>query len=137
MFRTPLPSPCRVKIENGTQSKRCEIDRLLTKDFSQNFKERYHHKRKESQGSNPKNYLPEEAPQRKSSKDISLCKSFDFSKGVIRVAKIAFSLERLHGMTIGTEFGRTFFAGFFFKCLFFSGANEKIHLEKNSQKPSQ
>ena len=37
------------------------MDRLLTQDFSQNFKERNHHKRKESQGSNPKNCLPGEA----------------------------------------------------------------------------
>ena len=33
--RTPLPNPCRFKIKNGTQSKRCEIDRLLTKGFIQ------------------------------------------------------------------------------------------------------
>ena len=44
--RTPLPNPCRIEIKSGAQSKRCEIDRLLTKDFTQNFKERYHHKRK-------------------------------------------------------------------------------------------
>ena len=60
--RTPLPNPCWVKIKNGTQSKQREIDRLLTNSFAQNFKERYHHKRKKSQGSNPKNCLPEEAP---------------------------------------------------------------------------
>ena len=93
--------------------------------------------RKESQRSNPKNCILEEVPQGKSSKDVSLRKSFDFSKGVIRFAKIAFSLERLYGMTTGTEFGRTFFAVFFFNCLFFSEAMEKIHLEKTSQKPSQ
>ena len=44
-------------MKNGTQSKRCEIDRLLTKHVTQNFEER-----KESQGSNLKNCLPEEAP---------------------------------------------------------------------------
>ena len=60
--RTPLPNPCRVKITNGTQSKRCEIGRLLTKGFNQIFKERHHHRRMESQGSNPKNCLPEKAP---------------------------------------------------------------------------
>ena len=59
--RTPLPKSCRLKIKNGTQSKRCEIDRLLTKGFTQIFKERHHHKRKESQESNTKNSLPEEA----------------------------------------------------------------------------
>ena len=58
----PLPNPYWVKIKNGTQSKRCEIVRLLTKAFTQIFKERYHHKRNESQGSNPKNCVPEEAP---------------------------------------------------------------------------
>ena len=60
--RTPLPNPRRVKIKNDTQSKRCEIDCLLTKGFTQIFKERYHHKRKESQGSNTRNFFPEEAP---------------------------------------------------------------------------
>ena len=44
-------------------------------------------KRKESQRSNPKSFLPEEAP-----KDMSLYESIDFSKGI---AKITFSLERL------------------------------------------
>ena len=58
----PLPNPYWVKIKNGAQSKRCEIDRLLTKAFTQIFKERHHHKRNESQGSNPKNCVPEEAP---------------------------------------------------------------------------
>ena len=52
----------------------------FTKDFTQNFKERYHHKRKESQALNPKNGLPEEAQQEKSPKDISLYQSFDFSE---------------------------------------------------------
>ena len=51
--RTPHPNPCRVKIKNGTQSKRCDCP--LTKGFTQIFKKRYHHKRKGSQGSNPKN----------------------------------------------------------------------------------
>ena len=44
--RTALPNRCRVEIKSGAQIKRCEIDRLLTKDFTQNFKERYHHKKK-------------------------------------------------------------------------------------------
>ena len=48
-------------MKNVTQSKQCEIDRLLTKGFTQIFKERHHHKRKESQESNTKNSLPEEA----------------------------------------------------------------------------
>ena len=47
-------------------------------------------KRKESQRSNPKNCLPEEA-----SKDMSFYESFDFSEGGIGVAKIAFSFQRL------------------------------------------
>ena len=32
---------------------------------------------------------------------------------LVRVVKIAFSLEKLYGMTIWTEFGRTSFVGFF------------------------
>ena len=43
-------------------------------------------KRKESQRSNTKNCLPEEAP-----KDMSLYESFGFSEGDIGVAKHAFS----------------------------------------------
>ena len=46
LFNKPTPNPCRVEIKSGTQSKRCEIDRLLTKDFTQTFKKRYRHKRK-------------------------------------------------------------------------------------------
>ena len=49
-----------------------KIDCLLTKVFTQNFKERYHHKREESQRSNLKNCLPEEAPKENSPKDMSL-----------------------------------------------------------------
>ena len=45
---------------------------------------------------------------------MSLYESFDFSEGDIGVAKIAFSLERLYyGRIFLTEFGGTFFAGFF------------------------
>ena len=44
-------------------------------------------KRKESQRSNPKNCLSEEAP-----KDMSLYESFDFSEGGIVVDKVVFSL---------------------------------------------
>ena len=113
----PLPNLCRVKIKNGTQSKRCEIDRLFIKSFTQNFKKRYHYKRKESQGSNPKNCLLEKAPEEKSHKDMSLCESFDFSEGVFRVAKIAFSLERLYGrifLTLGEHYFQGFFPSVFF-----------------------
>ena len=39
--------------------------------------------------------------------------SIDMSEGVIEVAKIAFSLERPYGRIFLTEFGGTFFAGFF------------------------
>ena len=38
------------------------MDRLFTKGFTQNFKERYHHKGKESPRSNPENCISEEAP---------------------------------------------------------------------------
>ena len=66
---------------------------------------------------------------------MSLYESFDFSEGVINVAKFAFSLERLYERIFLTEFGRTFFAGFF-PGVFFSKAKEKIHREKNPQKHS-
>ena len=59
---------------------------------------------------------------------MSLYGSCDFSEGVIEVAKIAFSLERVYGRIFLTEFRGTFFAGFF-PGLFFS-TKEKIHREK-------
>ena len=99
-----------------------KIDRLLTNNFTENFEERYCHKRKETQGSNLKNCLPEKAPKEKSLK--SLYDSFDFSEGVIGVAKIAISLERLYKRVFLTEFGGTYFAGFFSRCLFFLGQGE-------------
>ena len=52
---------------------------------------------------------------------MSLYEQFDFSEGVIEVAKIAFSLERRIFLT---EFGETFFTGFFPDCLFFLGQGE-------------
>ena len=36
-----------------------------------------------------------------------------YPRRLVRVVKIAFSLEKLYGMTIWTEFGRTSFVGFF------------------------
>ena len=68
-----VPNNCRVKINNGTQSERCEIFSkkifYLTKVLLKISKKDI--KRKESQRSNPKYYLPEEAP-----KDMSLYESF-------------------------------------------------------------
>ena len=61
---------------------------LLTKSFTQNFKEKYYHKRKENQVSNMKNLLPEEAPKGKSAKDMSLYKSFDFLKELSGLQKL-------------------------------------------------
>ena len=36
-----------------------------------------------------------------------------YPRRLVRVVKIAFSLEKLYGMTIWTEFGRTSFVDFF------------------------
>ena len=44
---------------------------------------------------------------------MSLYESCDFSEGVLEVAKIVFSRERVYGRTFLTEFGGTYFAGFF------------------------
>ena len=71
-----------------------KIDCLLTKSFTQTFKERYHHKRKESQVSNLKNFLPEEAPKEKSAEDMSLYEHSIFWR-VVGVPKVGSSLERL------------------------------------------
>ena len=110
-----------------------KIDRPLSWRFTQNFKERYHHKRKESQVSNLKSCLPEEAPKEKPAKDMSKrrakIESFDFSEGFIGVGKIATSLERLYGGIFLTEFGWNIFAGCF-PCLVLFFANAKCAAKK-------
>ena len=84
-----------------------KIDLYLTKVLLKISKKDI--KRKESQRSNPKNCLPEEAP-----KDMSLYESFDFFEKEISFAKIAFSLERLYyGRIFLTEFGGHFLSAFF------------------------
>ena len=60
---------------------------------------------------------------------MSLYESCDFSKGVIEVATIAFSLERVYGRIFLTEFGGTFFASFF-PGLFFLDMEENTHRKK-------
>ena len=59
---------------------------------------------------------------------MSLYGSCDFSEGVIEVAKIAFSLERVYGRIFLTAFGEHFLHTFF--PVFFSQAKENIHREK-------
>ena len=86
-------------------------DCLLTKGFTQNFKERYYHKRGESQGSNLENCLPKEAPQEKSPKSLNA------------------NNERLYGRIFLTEFGETFLQAFF-KVSFFLRLRRK-HTSKN------
>ena len=60
---------------------------------------------------------------------MNLYESCDFSEGVIEVAEIAFSLERVYGRIILTEFGGAFFAGFF-PGLFFFGQGENTSPKK-------
>ena len=55
---------------------------------------------------------------------MSLYELSNYSEGVIGVAKIGFSLERLYGRIFLIEFGRTFFCGLFSRCLFFLGQGE-------------
>ena len=55
--------------------------------------------------------------------------SCDFSEGIIEVAKIVFSLERVYGRIFLTEFGGTFFAGSF-PGLFFLGQGENTPWKK-------
>ena len=86
-----------LKIKNGTQSKRCEIfikiDRLLNKRFTQNFKERYHHKRRNQVSNMEKKLLPEEAPKEKSARDMNLYELFNFLKELSGLQKLRFPLE--------------------------------------------
>ena len=90
-----------------------KIDRLLIKSFTQNFKERYHHKRKENQVSNMKNFLPEEAPKEKSAKDMSLYESFDFLKELSGLQKLHLLLKnKMDGyfwLSLGNIYLRAFF----------------------------
>ena len=95
------------------------------KSFTRNYKEKYDQKRKERQGSNQKNCLPEEALKEKSPKDMGVHESVDCSKGVLGVAKVACSLEILYyGRIFLTEFGGTFFCQHFSCCLFLLGQEE-------------
>ena len=55
---------------------------------------------------------------------MNLYESFDFSEGVIEVAKIAFSLERASGRILLTEFWKNIFCRFFSRGLFFLGQGE-------------
>ena len=106
-----------------------KIDRPLTKSFIQNFKERYHHKRKESQVSNLKNFLPEEAPKEKSAKDMSLYESFDFLKELSGFQKLHLPLKDYMDGYYWLSLVEHFFAGSL-PGVFFSQAKEKIHQEK-------
>ena len=90
-----------------------KINRLLTKSFTQNVKERYHYKRKESQVSDLKSFLPEEAAKEKYAKEYKFMRIIRFSERVFGVAKIASFVERLYGRIFLTEFRGTFFVGFF------------------------
>ena len=61
---------------------------------------------------------------------MSLCESCNFSEGVIEVATIVFSLERVYGRIFLTEFGGIFFASFF-PGLFFLDIEENTHRKKS------
>ena len=90
-----------------------KIDRLVTKSFTQNFKERYHHKRKENKVSNMKHFLPEEAPKEKSAKGMSLYKSFDFLKELSGLKKLHLpwkdSMDGYFWLSLRNIFLRAFF----------------------------
>ena len=71
---------------------------------------------------------------------MSLYQLCDFSKGVMEVAKIAFSLERVYGWIFLTEFGGIVFPGFFPGLYFGKGENtlrkkpRRNSVNKNSSK---
>ena len=67
---------------------------------------------------------------------MSLYESCDFSEGVIKVAKIKFSLERVHGRIFLTQFEGKFFAGIF-PGPFFLRPRRKYTAKKTPQKLSQ
>ena len=125
---TPVTNPSRVKIKNGAQIKRCEIDRLLTKGFTQIFKEK-HHKRKKVKRQIRKIASQKKHPMENPRKIWVYTSHLIFMKELSRFLKIVFSRERVYGRIFLTEFGGTFFAGLYPDL--FSLAKEKIHREKN------
>ena len=60
---------------------------------------------------------------------MSLYESCDFPEGVIKITKIEFSLERVHGRIFLTQFEAIFFAGIF-PSLFFFGQGENTPRKK-------
>ena len=113
-----------------------KIHRLLTKSFTQIFKERYHHNRKKSRVLNLKKFLPEEAAKEKPAKDMSLSESFDFLTELSELQKLYLPLKVYMDVYFWLSLEEYFFV-VFFSGVFFSQAKEKIHREKNPQKLSQ
>ena len=99
------------------------VDRLLTKSFTQNFKERYRNKKKKSSIKSEK-FSPRTNTQGKICQRHEFIRITRFSEGVIGVAKILSSFEKLYGRIFLTEFGGTFFCWLFSRCLFFFGEGE-------------
>ena len=73
-----------------------------------------------------KNFLPEEAPKEKSTKNISLYESFDFLKGSSGLQKLHLPFKDYMDGYLGEHF----FAGFF-RVVLFSQVKEKINREKS------
>ena len=107
-----------------------KIDRLLTKSFTPNFKERYRHKRKESQVSNLKSCLPEEALKEKSAKDVSLYDSSIFLKDLSGLEKLHLPLKDYIGRYFWLSLGEQIFAGFF-PVSFFLRSKKKYTAKKH------
>ena len=108
-----------------------------TKGFTQNFKERYHHKRKRSQGSNPKNYLPEEALKEKLYKDKSLYQSLIFLKELLRLQKLHFPLKDCMDGYFWLSFLQAFFPVSFFLRLRRKHTGRKPRRNSVSEKSSK
>ena len=104
-----------------------KIDRLLTKSFTQSFKERCHHKRKKSQVSN---FLSEEAPKEKSVKGMSFYKSFDFLKELSGLQKL-----HLPGKTIWMDIFNWVWGTFSLR-VFFSGLGENTLIKNPAETQS-
>ena len=105
-----------------------------TKGFTQNFKERYHHKREGSQGSNPKNYLPEEGLKEKLYKDKSLYQSLIFLKELLRLQKLHFPLKDCMDGYFWLSLDKVF-CRLFSRCLFFLGQGENTPGENPAETP--
>ena len=89
-----------------------KIDRLLTKNFTQNFKERYHHKRKESQVSIWKAVSQKKHPKKNLPKTWAYTNHSIFLKDLLGLEKLHLPLKDYMDGYFWLSLREHIFAGF-------------------------